>query len=163
MASSDETSAIGGDDILDSPCTSDTSLHIYTFSPSSKTVRLRRQVKIACTKCQKACKKCDLGRPCLRCTRYRFGPEECVDSQRKERKKGVKRGPYKKRDSQGWRLAIWVAGDDILTRSLSWNFRQYHWAEQRLFSRNEAGNIGAAERSTALSHIRRSDTSTIRP
>ncbi|KAJ6497750.1 hypothetical protein C8R45DRAFT_1094089 [Mycena sanguinolenta] len=100
MASSDETSVNGSDDILDSPGPSDTLLHMYTFSSASQTVRLRKQVKIACTKCQKAGKKCDLARPCLRCTKYRF-PEECVDAQRKERQKGAKRGPYKKRDANG--------------------------------------------------------------
>ncbi|KAJ3897331.1 hypothetical protein F5879DRAFT_1030646 [Lentinula edodes] len=56
----------------------------------------RRQVKNACTNCQKACKKCDDARPCLRCIKYGI-PFECIDSQRKERKKGVKRGPYNKR------------------------------------------------------------------
>ncbi|KDQ12332.1 hypothetical protein BOTBODRAFT_34624 [Botryobasidium botryosum FD-172 SS1] len=59
----------------------------------------RRQVKNACTSCQKACKKCDDVRPCTRCVKYGIGPA-CVDSQRKERKKGVKRGPYKKRDNK---------------------------------------------------------------
>ncbi|PPQ63180.1 hypothetical protein CVT24_005725 [Panaeolus cyanescens] len=59
----------------------------------------RRQVKNACTHCQKACKKCDDARPCLRCVKYGYS-DECVDSQRKERKKGVKRGPYKKRDGK---------------------------------------------------------------
>ena len=57
----------------------------------------RRQVKNACTNCQKACKKCDEARPCLRCVRYGLS-ELCVDSQRKERKKGARRGPYRKRD-----------------------------------------------------------------
>ncbi|KAG8855144.1 hypothetical protein FRB96_007182 [Tulasnella sp. 330] len=57
----------------------------------------RRQVKNACTNCQKACKKCDEVRPCTRCVKYDLA-SECVDSQRKERKKGVKRGPYKKRE-----------------------------------------------------------------
>ncbi|KAJ7874812.1 hypothetical protein B0H14DRAFT_2717697, partial [Mycena olivaceomarginata] len=106
MLSSDEKSADGGDDIPDSP-TSDplqssaTSVHIYPFFPTSQTVRSKRsQVKNACTNCQKACKKCDPARPCLRCVKYRFTPEECVDSQRKERKKGVKRGSYKKRDAE---------------------------------------------------------------
>jgi hypothetical protein len=60
----------------------------------------RRQVKNACTNCQRACKKCDDARPCLRCVKYGIS-EECVDSQRKERKKGIKRGPYKKRDGKG--------------------------------------------------------------
>lgn len=32
--------------------------------------------------------------------------EECVDSQRKERKKGTKRGPYRKRDGKG--MYAWV-------------------------------------------------------
>ncbi|OBZ75717.1 putative transcriptional regulatory protein C27B12.11c [Grifola frondosa] len=59
----------------------------------------RRQVKNACTNCQKACKKCDDARPCLRCVKYGIS-EECIDSQRKERQKGIKRGPYKKRDGK---------------------------------------------------------------
>ncbi|KAG9040722.1 hypothetical protein FS837_000269 [Tulasnella sp. UAMH 9824] len=57
----------------------------------------RRQVKNACTNCQKACKKCDEVRPCTRCVKYGIDGD-CVDSQRKERKKGIKRGPYKKRE-----------------------------------------------------------------
>ncbi|KIO23436.1 hypothetical protein M407DRAFT_110022 [Tulasnella calospora MUT 4182] len=57
----------------------------------------RRQVKNACTNCQKACKKCDEVRPCTRCVKYGID-KECIDSQRKERKKGIKRGPYKKRE-----------------------------------------------------------------
>ncbi|GAA5808109.1 hypothetical protein MFLAVUS_001491 [Mucor flavus] len=55
----------------------------------------RRQVKNACVNCQKACKKCDEGRPCQRCVKYNL-TETCQDSVRKERKKGVKRGPYKR-------------------------------------------------------------------
>jgi hypothetical protein len=47
--------------------------------------------------CQKACKKCDDGRPCQRCVKYGL-TETCIDSVRKERKKGVKRGPYKRRN-----------------------------------------------------------------
>ena len=65
----------------------------------------RRQVKNACTNCQKACKKCDDARPCLRCVKYGM-QEACVSSQRKERKKGVKRGPYKKRESKGSSLSL---------------------------------------------------------
>lgn len=65
----------------------------------------RRQVKNACTNCQKACKKCDEARPCSRCVKYDVA-SECVDSQRKERKKGVKRGPYKKREPRGEYLAL---------------------------------------------------------
>lgn len=44
--------------------------------------------------CQRACKKCDDGRPCQRCINYNL-TETCRDSIRKERKKGMKRGPYK--------------------------------------------------------------------
>src|SRR5690606_38127621 len=89
---------------------SQSSSQINMFSYSSKdfanpqTRPKRRQVKNACTNCQKACKKCDDARPCLRCVKYGIS-EECVDSQRKERKKGVKRGPYKKRDGKGTSLS----------------------------------------------------------
>ncbi|KAI8333791.1 hypothetical protein EDC96DRAFT_470019 [Choanephora cucurbitarum] len=57
----------------------------------------RKQVKNACVNCQKACKKCDIGRPCQRCIKYGL-TDTCVNSVRKERKKGIKRGPYKKRN-----------------------------------------------------------------
>ncbi|KAF7330479.1 Zn(2)-C6 fungal-type domain-containing protein [Mycena venus] len=102
MTSSDERSADGGDDGVhsstsDSFQASATPTHMYLFSPASQTVRFKRtQVKIACTNCQKSCKKCDQARPCLRCVKYKF--EECRDAERKGRKKGLKRGPYKKRD-----------------------------------------------------------------
>ncbi|KAF8978116.1 hypothetical protein BGZ46_006817 [Entomortierella lignicola] len=56
----------------------------------------RRQVKNACVNCQKACKKCDEGRPCTRCIKYGLS-DTCVDSTRKVRKKGIKRGPYKRK------------------------------------------------------------------
>ncbi|KAI9020801.1 hypothetical protein CLU79DRAFT_719894 [Phycomyces nitens] len=56
----------------------------------------RKQVKNACVNCQKACKKCDEGRPCKRCVKLGL-TETCINSPRKERRKGVKRGPYKKR------------------------------------------------------------------
>lgn len=59
----------------------------------------RKQVKNACMACQRACKRCDVGRPCERCIKYGMA-DSCRDSQRKERKKGVKRGPYKKRDGE---------------------------------------------------------------
>jgi hypothetical protein len=78
----------------------------------------RKQVKNACGKirnflllivthclninntvnCQKACKKCDDGRPCKRCIKLGL-TATCRNSDRKERKKGVKRGPYKKRQA----------------------------------------------------------------
>ncbi|KAI8888172.1 hypothetical protein K501DRAFT_26873 [Backusella circina FSU 941] len=58
----------------------------------------RKQVKNACVNCQKACKKCDDGRPCKRCIKLGL-TATCRNSDRKERKKGVKRGPYKKRQT----------------------------------------------------------------
>lgn len=58
----------------------------------------RRQVKNACVNCQKACKKCDEGRPCGRCVKYGLS-DTCFDSTRKERKRGIKRGPYKRRNT----------------------------------------------------------------
>jgi Fungal Zn(2)-Cys(6) binuclear cluster domain len=107
---------LDGEDTLEPPSTTQgTSLHsvalsgmpmhIYPYTPAllptQQPVRSkRRQVKNACTNCQKACKKCDDARPCLRCVKYGIS-EECVDSQRKERQKGIKRGPYKKRDGRG--------------------------------------------------------------
>ncbi|KAF7330471.1 hypothetical protein MVEN_02486400 [Mycena venus] len=103
MVSYEEKSPDGGDDLFhfltsESFQASGTPTHIYPFSPTSQTICVkRRQVKIACTNCQKSCKKCDEGRPCLRCIKYNRR-EECQDAERKERKKGVKRGPYKKRD-----------------------------------------------------------------
>lgn len=78
-------------------------MHMYPFPPGMVPAQpprtKRRQVKNACTNCQKACKKCDDARPCLRCVKYGIA-EECIDSQRKERQKGIKRGPYKKRDGK---------------------------------------------------------------
>ncbi|ORY97794.1 hypothetical protein BCR43DRAFT_563174 [Syncephalastrum racemosum] len=59
----------------------------------------RKQVKNACTNCQKACKKCDDARPCPRCVKYGIA-DTCVNSVRKERKKGIKRGPYKRRQKE---------------------------------------------------------------
>lgn len=56
----------------------------------------RKQVKNACTNCQKACKKCDEERPCPRCVKYGL-QNECNDSVRKERRKGLKRGTYSKK------------------------------------------------------------------
>ncbi|EPQ29129.1 uncharacterized protein PFL1_03417 [Pseudozyma flocculosa PF-1] len=60
----------------------------------------RKQVKNACVNCQKACKKCDEGRPCGRCVKYGL-TDTCQDSSRKERRRGVKRGPYKRRATTG--------------------------------------------------------------
>ena len=114
MASSDAKS-LQGDDPPDSPPNNPPEpsmtlssvgypMHMYPFPshlvPPPPLRSKRRQVKNACTNCQKACKKCDDARPCLRCVKYGIS-EECIDSQRKERKKGIKRGPYKKRDGKG--------------------------------------------------------------
>lgn len=60
----------------------------------------RKQVKNACINCQKACKKCDEGRPCGRCVKYGL-VDTCQDSARKERRRGIKRGPYKRRATTG--------------------------------------------------------------
>ncbi|KAJ1957934.1 hypothetical protein EC988_000575, partial [Linderina pennispora] len=68
----------------------------FPSSSESPSKPKRMQVKNACVNCQKACKKCDPGRPCQRCIKYKLG-DTCVDSKRKPRKKGIKRGPYKKR------------------------------------------------------------------
>ncbi|KAF8163094.1 hypothetical protein B0H34DRAFT_650991 [Crassisporium funariophilum] len=115
MPSVDDKS-LDGEEPLEPPSTTNISalhsvaysgmpMHIYPYPhgllPTQQPMRSkRRQVKNACTNCQKACKKCDDARPCLRCVKYGIS-EECVDSQRKERKKGIKRGPYKKRDGKG--------------------------------------------------------------
>ncbi|KAH8108797.1 hypothetical protein DFH11DRAFT_1691370 [Phellopilus nigrolimitatus] len=56
----------------------------------------RKQVKMACTNCASACKRCDEGRPCERCCKYGIS-DTCQDGVRKERKKGIKRGPYKRK------------------------------------------------------------------
>ncbi|KAI7899253.1 uncharacterized protein BX663DRAFT_489367 [Cokeromyces recurvatus] len=68
--------------------------------PPQQQAPKRKQVKNACTNCQKACKKCDDARPCPRCIKYGIA-DTCVNSVRKERKKGIKRGPYKRRQKTG--------------------------------------------------------------
>ncbi|KAI8339997.1 hypothetical protein BC941DRAFT_419143 [Chlamydoabsidia padenii] len=65
---------------------------------ASTIVKKRKQVSVACVNCQKSCKKCEEERPCPRCVKMGF-PEKCVDSVRKPRQKGIKRGPYKKRST----------------------------------------------------------------
>ncbi|KAF8934433.1 hypothetical protein EDD21DRAFT_203614 [Dissophora ornata] len=76
--------------------TSPTLEHLQLSDPNMVQKPKRRQVKNACVNCQKACKKCDEGRPCSRCIKYGL-TETCVDSTRKVRKKGIKRGPYKRK------------------------------------------------------------------
>ncbi|KAI9337433.1 hypothetical protein BD770DRAFT_401142 [Pilaira anomala] len=78
------------DNIASNKNQTDASMQLHDLSKPK-----RRQVKNACVNCQKACKKCDEGRPCQRCIKYNL-TETCKDSIRKERKKGVKRGPYKR-------------------------------------------------------------------
>ncbi|KAI8341768.1 hypothetical protein BC941DRAFT_414405 [Chlamydoabsidia padenii] len=74
--------------------------HPSTQQPSRKVkTSKRKQVKNACTNCQKACKKCDEGRACQRCIKLGIA-DTCIDSPRRDRLKGVKRGPYKKRQQQ---------------------------------------------------------------
>jgi hypothetical protein len=105
--------------------------HIFPVSddPSSSAPRSkRRQVKKACTNCQKACKKCDDGRPCKRCITYGCS-DECVDTQRKERKRGIKRGPYKKREGRctfdcdpfyiSFHLNLMVSVSDTIARAVA--------------------------------------------
>lgn len=66
-------------------------------TPASIVARAKRkQVKMACTNCASACKRCDEARPCQRCQKYGL-TESCVDGVRKARKVGVKRGPYKRK------------------------------------------------------------------
>ncbi|KAK9764506.1 hypothetical protein K7432_007925 [Basidiobolus ranarum] len=76
---------------------------IFPSNPSDlldDTLRSKRtQVKNACVNCQKACKKCDEGRPCQRCIKYGLG-DTCRDSVRKERRKGERRGPYTKKETK---------------------------------------------------------------
>ncbi len=55
---------------------------------------------LQCTNCASACKRCDEARPCERCVKYGLA-ETCIDGVRKERKKGIKRGPYKRKNRAG--------------------------------------------------------------
>ena len=87
-----------------SSCFSPT-LHMMTPRKNSKveldvglltlSEKRRNQVKVACIHCKKACKKCDESRPCMRCIRLGL-IHTCRNAPRKERKKGLKRGPYQK-------------------------------------------------------------------
>jgi len=68
----------------------------YGAPPMPQPRPKRKQVKMACTNCAAACKRCDDSRPCERCQKYGIA-DSCIDGQRKERKKGIKRGPYKRK------------------------------------------------------------------
>ncbi|KAG1748354.1 uncharacterized protein EDB91DRAFT_876156 [Suillus paluster] len=73
----------------------------YAPPPQTNFQRVKRkQVKMACTNCANACKRCDEQRPCERCVKYGI-PESCIDGVRKERQKGIKRGPYKRKNKSG--------------------------------------------------------------
>ncbi|VDB86808.1 unnamed protein product [Peniophora sp. CBMAI 1063] len=61
-------------------------------TPTSAT---RSHVKVACSNCNKAGKRCDDARPCGRCVAT-GRDESCVSNVHKARPKGYKRGPYKK-------------------------------------------------------------------
>ncbi|KAG6826981.1 hypothetical protein H0H87_005822 [Tephrocybe sp. NHM501043] len=63
-----------------------------------------KQVKMVCTNCANACKRCDKLWPCERCIKYNT-PETCVDGQRKEHKKGIKHGPYKRKNKSDVKYA----------------------------------------------------------
>lgn len=85
----------------------DDELRKETVDNGRQRKKKRAQVRVACTHCQKACKKCSNARcvlmfmsfvralltkrhrPCERCTKY--GLPNCVDSTRKPRKTGIKR------------------------------------------------------------------------
>ncbi|WVQ69607.1 uncharacterized protein L199_007827 [Kwoniella botswanensis] len=92
----------------------------------------RIQVRIACTHCQKACKKCSNTRPCERCVKY--GLTECVDSTRKPRKTGIKRGPYKRRSSRysatGYPYPLTGDGGDGGSLKTKMNDHQYQFPNQ---------------------------------
>lgn len=85
----------------------------------------RKQVKNACTNCQKACKKCDDERPCPRCVKYGIA-EECQDSIRKERRKGIKRGSYKKKcKSFVIQVSIYLKLNTIVSSDGWWRRRRF--------------------------------------
>ncbi|KAG2229827.1 hypothetical protein INT48_008271, partial [Thamnidium elegans] len=96
-ATEDATSPLSNDENYNNE---KNNLSSTSLSSSSKTIisKRRSQVKNACVNCQKACKKCDEGRPCQRCIKLGI-TDTCFDSPRKERKKGFKRGPYRKKST----------------------------------------------------------------
>ncbi|KAK7023805.1 hypothetical protein R3P38DRAFT_2779268 [Favolaschia claudopus] len=110
MASSNDTCANSGEHVPDSTANESVEptgppRHMYPFS--TQTVQSKRRQSTSMLRSDDSVQGCDQARPCLRCVKYGFSPEECVDSppideiQRKERQKGAKRGPYKKRDGKG--------------------------------------------------------------
>ncbi|KAJ7193523.1 hypothetical protein GGX14DRAFT_588456 [Mycena pura] len=84
----------------------------------------RNQVKMACTNCATACKRCDDQRPCTRCQKYSLH-DSCIDGQRKERKKGIKRGPYRRRPKDGENGSVTFAeGEGAAAPPAEWNTSQ---------------------------------------
>ena len=85
----------------------------YPSTPPAPRTSTCRQLKQACTQCQKSAKKCDNGRPCLRCVKNGKNgvPLECTDAPRKTR---GKRSSYRKRSTKGkWTLTNSIS--DYLT------------------------------------------------
>ncbi|KAJ7204268.1 hypothetical protein C8J57DRAFT_1619088 [Mycena rebaudengoi] len=89
-------------------------MHMYPFNPNAVSgVRTKRkQVKNACTNCQRSSKRCDDARPCLRCVKYGIS-ETCMDSVRRERRIG-NRGPYRKKHRDGKEPNVAQASDAYL-------------------------------------------------
>jgi len=125
-------------------------------TPSALTRPKRKQVKMAvssfdsitrsnvvlihfreqCTNCAAACKRCDENRPCERCRKYGI-TDTCIDGQRKERKKGIKRGPYKRKNKSGDDATPQFTGIDggiisplghVLNTQLAENSPEGEWA-----------------------------------
>ncbi|KAF8207619.1 hypothetical protein K438DRAFT_1815315 [Mycena galopus ATCC 62051] len=96
MASFYEMNSNGGDDAL----YFDHAFAHVSVGYHSETVvcSKRRQVKIACEKCKKSCKKYG-----------KYGwPEECVDSKRKEREKGANAALTRKRHGHPYEMGVYT-------------------------------------------------------
>jgi hypothetical protein len=68
-----------------------------TRSRSECMLDSRMLMHLQCSNCAAACKRCDDQRPCSRCLKHGVG-DNCQDTERKERQRGIKRGPYKRRN-----------------------------------------------------------------
>ncbi|KAI0800622.1 hypothetical protein C8Q74DRAFT_1364328 [Fomes fomentarius] len=71
------------------PVSPDAGTDVSGSSTPPSTLRKTRGVKIACTNCQYANKKCDEGRPCRRCVVKGLG-DTCVSAERKQRRRAVR-------------------------------------------------------------------------
>ncbi|KAG4306514.1 hypothetical protein PORY_000502 [Pneumocystis oryctolagi] len=65
----------------------------------------RCQVRNACVNCQKSNKKCDEARPCSRCIKHDLF-DSCINSKRKKRQKGIKRGPYRRKNQDAHKIQM---------------------------------------------------------